>query len=182
MQDVDVVTNIFSYILHCLDYGSHHWVVRTALISTSKSAGSMAVPADSPPNVAGQRLVRDIWGLMSIALLATILRVVGKIRIRQFKWDDIFNGCCSGVYFTSSRFSVEPRGSLICIRLSLYYGSWLQHKWSQMLYPRSSSSRIVQDMVLLFRICQIKQSAGEFTLRHALASSKDLSKPVPHCP
>lgn len=49
----------------------------------------MAVPGDSPPNVAGERLVRDIWGITSIALLATILRVVAKIRIRQFKWDDI---------------------------------------------------------------------------------------------
>ncbi|OBT77257.1 hypothetical protein VF21_04112 [Pseudogymnoascus sp. 05NY08] len=49
----------------------------------------MAVPSDSPPNVAGERLVRDIWAITSIALLATILRVVAKIRILQFKWDDI---------------------------------------------------------------------------------------------
>ncbi|KFX87770.1 hypothetical protein O988_09299 [Pseudogymnoascus sp. VKM F-3808] len=49
----------------------------------------MRVPGESPPNVAGQRLVRDIRGLTSIALLATILRVVAKIRIRKFRWDDI---------------------------------------------------------------------------------------------
>lgn len=35
---------------------------------------------------------------------------------------------------------------------------------------------------MLFGISRIKQSAGEFTFRHTLASSKDVSKPVPHCP
>lgn len=49
----------------------------------------MAAPGDPPHNETGMRLVRDIWGVTSVAIVATILRIVAKIRIRQFKLDDV---------------------------------------------------------------------------------------------
>lgn len=49
----------------------------------------MVAPGDSPDNDTGIRLVRDIWGVTSVAIIATILRVVAKLRIRQFRVDDI---------------------------------------------------------------------------------------------
>lgn len=38
---------------------------------------------------AGTKLVREIWAVTAISMVAVILRVVAKLRIRQFKWDDI---------------------------------------------------------------------------------------------
>ncbi|CAG7940026.1 unnamed protein product [Penicillium nalgiovense] len=37
----------------------------------------------------GPRLLRDIWALTGIAILTVTLRVIAKIRIRKFGWDDI---------------------------------------------------------------------------------------------
>ena len=62
----------------------------------SSQSAKMAAPGDPPHNETGMRLVRDIWGVTSVAIVA-------KIRIRQFKLDDVcmiaaqvssFRACC----------------------------------------------------------------------------------------
>lgn len=39
---------------------------------------------------AGLRLLRDVWALCAISLMVVILRVIAKIRIRKFGFDDAF--------------------------------------------------------------------------------------------
>lgn len=38
---------------------------------------------------AGDSLLRDVWGVVSVSLLAVILRVFAKLRTNQFRPDDI---------------------------------------------------------------------------------------------
>lgn len=38
---------------------------------------------------AGPQLLRDIWGITSVAILVIILRVVAKLRIGKFGADDV---------------------------------------------------------------------------------------------
>lgn len=38
---------------------------------------------------AGIPLRRDVWGVVSLSLLAVALRVLAKLRMHQFRWDDV---------------------------------------------------------------------------------------------
>lgn len=41
------------------------------------------------PTDAGERLLWVIWSLTTIAFVTVILRIVAKVRLRQFRWDDV---------------------------------------------------------------------------------------------
>jgi hypothetical protein len=49
----------------------------------------MAASGETPHNDTSLGLVRDVWGMTAVAILATILRTVAKLRIRQFRLDDV---------------------------------------------------------------------------------------------
>jgi len=46
------------------------------------------MPTSGSSNSTGDSLVRDIWGVTSIAIVGTILRLIAKFRLRQIQWDD----------------------------------------------------------------------------------------------
>lgn len=37
----------------------------------------------------GPRLLREIWALTALGILIIVLRIIAKIKIRKFGWDDI---------------------------------------------------------------------------------------------
>ncbi|BDD58943.1 hypothetical protein MAP00_004179 [Monascus purpureus] len=41
------------------------------------------------PYDAGPRLLRDVWALTAIAIVIMGLRVIAKLRIKKFGWDDV---------------------------------------------------------------------------------------------
>jgi hypothetical protein len=41
------------------------------------------------PTGAGERLLWVIWSLTTVAFVTVILRTVAKVRLRQFRWDDV---------------------------------------------------------------------------------------------
>lgn len=41
------------------------------------------------PYDAGPRLLRDVWALTAIAIVIMGLRIVAKLRIKKFGWDDV---------------------------------------------------------------------------------------------
>ncbi|CAG7918817.1 unnamed protein product [Penicillium olsonii] len=49
----------------------------------------MLVSPRGPPEDTGPRLLREIWALTALGILTVTLRVIAKIRIRKFAWDDV---------------------------------------------------------------------------------------------
>ncbi|CAG8057346.1 unnamed protein product [Penicillium salamii] len=49
----------------------------------------MPVSSRGSPDDSGSRLLREIWALTALSILTVTLRVIAKVRIRKFAWDDI---------------------------------------------------------------------------------------------